>query len=70
MPKVIVDQGACSGSGDCVAMCSEVFEVVSGVSQIVEKYRGEKPTEGTVPEDLECVHKAEERCPFDAITVK
>lgn len=66
----MIDQDACSGSGDCVAICSEVFEVVSGVSQIVEKYRDENPKEGTVPEDLECVHKAEERCPFDAITVK
>lgn len=70
MPKVIIDQESCSGSGDCAALCGEVFEVVSGVSRIVEKYRDDEQTKGTVPEDLDCVFRAEEKCPFDAITVK
>lgn len=70
MLKVIVDQESCSGSGDCAKLCGEVFEVVSGVSRIAEKYRDDNPAEGTVPEDLDCVYRAEEKCPFDAITVR
>ncbi len=70
MPKVIIDQNACSGSGDCVAICDEVFEVVSGVSQIVEEYRDGELSEGTVPDELDCIYKAEEKCPFDAIKVE
>lgn len=70
LPKVIIDQEACSGSGDCVALCSEVFEVVSGVSRIVEKYRDDELTIGKVPENLDCVYRAEEKCPFGAITVE
>ncbi|KXB07890.1 hypothetical protein AKJ56_02190 [candidate division MSBL1 archaeon SCGC-AAA382N08] len=70
MPKVLIDQESCSGSGNCMALCSEVFEVVNGVSQVVEKYRDDNLTEGTVPEEVECVHKAEEKCPFNAILVK
>lgn len=69
MPKVIIDQDACSGSGDCAVICDDVFEVVSGVSRIVAKYREKDESKGTVPEDLDCVYKAEKRCPVDAITV-
>ncbi len=70
MPKVIINQDACSGSGDCAALCGDVFEVVSGVSRIVEEYRDEDETKGTVPEDKDCVYRAEDKCPVDAITVK
>lgn len=70
LPKVIVDQDKCSGSGDCVELCSEVFEVVSGVARIKEKYRDEDSTKGSVPENIECVYRAEEKCPVDAIKTK
>ncbi|KXB06887.1 hypothetical protein AKJ51_02600 [candidate division MSBL1 archaeon SCGC-AAA382A20] len=70
MPKVEINQDYCSGSGNCMAVCSEVFEVVNGLSQIVEEYRGDDITEGTVPEDMECVYKAEKSCPFGSITVE
>lgn len=69
LPKIQIDEEACSGSGDCAKICGEVFEVVSGVSRIAEKYQKGERSKGSVPEEVECVYEAEEKCPFDAIKV-
>ena len=70
--KVVVDWDTCIADGVCYALCPQVFEAgPDGKSQIVEEYRGDKPHEGFVPEDLaDCVDQAKTACPTGAISVE
>ncbi len=68
--KVIIDRETCIGCGAAPALCSEVFELIDdGKNAIVEKYRvNDNPAEGVVPAELEeCVKRAAEGCPVNAI---
>ncbi len=56
---VKVDKGKCIGCGACVSLCSDVFEMKDGKSNVKKQ-----------PEDTECAEDAEEACPVDAITVE
>ena len=69
--KVKVDQDTCIGSATCVGLCGEVFELSeNNKSQLIEKYRGEEPWVGEIPDDLvECAKTAEGSCPVNAIKV-
>lgn len=69
--KVKIDQETCIGSATCVGLCGEVFELDNkNKAQITKKYRGDKPSSGTVPDDVDCVKTAEDSCPVDAIKVE
>lgn len=58
--KMSVDQKACVGSGNCEAMCPEVFEVRDGKSHVKVV---------TVPAHLEDkVQEAVDGCPVGAIS--
>lgn len=72
MSKVKVDKATCIGSGTCVGLCGEVFELGDeGKANITEDYRGDSPYEGEAPDDLsDCVETAEENCPVDAISLE
>ena len=61
--KVKVDQDLCVGTGSCVSLCPEVFEMNdAGVS--VAKV-------DEVPAELEdSAREAAESCPVDAITIE
>jgi ferredoxin len=60
--RVLVDQGACIGAGNCVLSAPEVFD--QGDDGLVVLLDGEPP--GTLEED---VRLAALRCPARAITV-
>lgn len=69
--KVKIDKDACIGSATCVGICGQVFELGGdGKAEITEEYRGEKPIEGEVPNEIECVKNAADSCPVDAILVE
>lgn len=71
MFKVEIDKEGCIGCGTCVGLCGEVFELGDeGKAHIIEDYRSGGSFEGEVPEDMDCVHTAEENCPTDAILVE
>jgi len=57
---VKVDKGKCIGCGACVSLCSDIFELKDGKSNVKEEE----------PEDEECAEEAVEACPVDAITVE
>ncbi|MFP4001486.1 MAG: ferredoxin [Candidatus Natronoplasma sp.] len=70
MKKIKIDQDACIGARVCESVCSEVFEMnPENKSSVVEEYRKGSEDEGEVPDEIECVKKAEEGCPVDAISV-
>lgn len=70
MTEVTIDQEICTAYGTCEALCDEVFELgEAGKAQIVEEYRGEDPTSGNVPDDIDCTGTAVESCPENAISV-
>ena len=55
---VKVNQKTCIGCGNCAAVCSEVFEITDGKSQVKS---------GQENSDAPCVRQAIESCPVDAI---
>ena len=57
--KVVVDQGACIGCGNCEAVCPEVFKLDPDLdkSQVI------KPEGGP-----DCVEDAIDQCPVEAIS--
>jgi ferredoxin len=58
--KLTVDPNLCVGSGNCEAICPQLFKVVDGISQVQV---------GTVPEEEEsCAQEAVEGCPVGAIS--
>ncbi len=70
--KVTINWDTCIADGVCYALCPQVFEAgPDGKAQIVESYRGSKPSEGFVPEDLaDCVEQARTSCPTGSISVE
>jgi len=68
--KVEVDQEECSQCGMCYNdECPEVFdEDMDGIAKIKDEYRIGDPGEGKIPPELkDCVQKAIDSCPTDAI---
>jgi len=71
MVEVTIDQDMCTGCGTCEALCGDVYELdEAGLAQLVEEYRGDDPTTGTVPDDVDCTETGAESCPVDAISVE
>lgn len=71
MKHVEIDKDTCIGCGNCESVCPEVFELGSMVkSTVTEEYRTEEEYLGEVPDDIECLEKAEDECPVDAISVE
>lgn len=75
--KVEVDKNTCQGFGACVELCSKFFKLsdADGKSSFLAK-KAEKVENGKEiviedlnHDDLECVRKAAEACPFNAIHV-
>ncbi len=59
--KVEVDEDICVGTGNCVDTCSEVFELVDGISNVKVD---------VVPEEAEQkVKRAVDECPVSAISI-
>ena len=56
---VKVDKETCIGCGNCVAVCSEVFEMRDGKSYVKEGQAGSKNP---------CIKEAITSCPVDAIS--
>lgn len=58
--KPKVDKGLCIGCGACQALCSEVFKLDDGKSDVIEgvDYKANR----------ECIEKAIENCPVQAIS--
>ena len=68
--KVDIDQEECSQCGLCYNdECPEIFkDGGDGIAQVKEKHRVGGPEMGMVPPELvECVQKAIDACPTDAI---
>lgn len=58
--KVSVDQDVCIGSGNCMAIAPDIFQVKDGVAHV---------RIGTVPEGLEGqAREAMDNCPVQAIS--
>ncbi len=71
MVKVIIDQETCTGCGTCEALCGDVYEMGdNGKAQLVEEYQGDDPSEGEVPDDIDCTETGADSCPVDAISVE
>jgi ferredoxin len=72
--KVTVDRVQCIGCGIAPNLCPQVFVLGddNGMNRVVDEYSEELSAEvsvGLVPEDLrDCVEKAAEACPAQAIT--
>jgi ferredoxin len=59
--KVVVDENACVGTGNCELACPKVFKVVGGVSKVLVD---------VVPKEEEArVKEAVDGCPMDAIHI-
>jgi len=60
--NAIVDEDLCTGCGDCVDICPEVFDLADDVATVIAD---------PVPEDSEdtCQEAADE-CPVDAISIE
>jgi len=56
---VKVDKEKCIGCGSCASTCSEVFKVEEGKAHVVS---------GKESAEDECVQKAIDECPVDAIS--
>jgi ferredoxin len=56
---VSVNQQTCIGCGNCAAVCSKVFELKNGKSQVKK---------GQEKSKLPCVNEAIESCPVGAIS--
>ncbi len=55
----------------CYRLCPYVFEEnAEGKSVLVEEYQQENAHTGEVPDESECVEKAAESCPVDAIELQ
>ncbi|MEN8209023.1 MAG: ferredoxin [Candidatus Fermentibacteria bacterium] len=55
-----VDKELCIGCGACMGLCSEVFEVLDGKSEVIAD---------PVPDEYqECALSAEDSCPAGAIS--
>ncbi|MGD8566385.1 MAG: ferredoxin [Candidatus Bathyarchaeota archaeon] len=73
--KVEISKDACQGFGACVELCSQFFQLSDkdGKSSFLSKRLGQAEREATVedlePDDLACIQKAVEACPFNAIHV-
>ena len=75
--RVEITKSACQGFGACVELCSRFFQLVDtdGKSSFIAKgvknveNGNEVNTEDLEPDDLKCVQKAAEACPFKAIHV-
>ena len=75
--KVEISRNACQGFGACVELCSQFFQLSDrdGKSSFLSKRAGqvesgsEITAEDLEPEDLECIRKAAEACPFNAIHI-
>jgi len=60
--KIIIDEDLCVGCGMCASLCPEVFTLENGKSKLKEGANLEK--------NEECIKKAVENCPVDAISKK
>jgi len=60
--KAIVDAGICTGCGECVDICPEVFELVEGISRV----KGD-PVPAAAEETCRA---AADACPVEAITLQ
>ncbi len=70
MVKVTIDRDACIACGMCYNTCPEVYQDDgSGTAQIIEEYR-ETPSEGYVPDDIDCTQDGADSCPVDAIKLE
>ncbi len=74
--RVIVDINKCIACGLSWTICGEVFEPDpdTGKTTIKNEYRVKETSdymEGVIPDNLyECVKKAMENCPVEAIIIK
>ncbi len=70
--KVRVDLDLCIADGVCYALCPRVYEAgPDGKCQIVREFRGARPNEGIVPDDLkDCAEQGRVACPVGAITIE
>ena len=59
--KVNINEELCVGCGMCASLCPEVFEIENGKSKIKEEVILEK--------HQNCLKKAAENCPVEAIEV-
>lgn len=67
----MIEKDDCISCGTCINLCEDVFTFGDeNLATIVEKYRGETPYKGKVPEDVECVKVAVENCPISCINIK
>ena len=60
--KTIVDADICTGCGECVDICPEVFELVDGISRV-------KVDLVPAAEEETC-RAAADACPVEAITIQ
>jgi ferredoxin len=75
--KVEIHKSACQGFGACVELCSRFFQLsdTDGKSSFLAKENSKVENENEFviedlqPDILECVKKAAESCPFNAIHV-
>ncbi len=75
--QVEIDKSACQGFGACVELCSRFFQLsdtdgkssflVEGAKKVEDG--NEVVTGDLKPDGLECLQKAAEACPFNAIHV-
>ncbi len=59
--KVNINEELCVGCGMCASLCPEVFKIENGKSKIKE--------EATLEKHKNCLKKAVENCPVEAIEV-
>ncbi len=70
--KITIDRDGCIESGNCSAICAEVFELKMGDrASIKQKYQAGGPDKGEAGENLDkCVNDAAGSCPVTVITVE
>jgi ferredoxin len=59
--EVQVDRDVCSGSGLCVRICPEVFELLDGYSTVMR--------EGITDDTVARVEEAVRLCPLEALSI-
>ena len=61
--KVEINKELCIGCGACVAECGEIFEMGDDAKSQIKK-------DADLDKNQECIKKAAEGCPVQAISVK
>lgn len=73
--RVEIDENVCQGFGACVELCPKFFNIsdIDGKSHIQGATRAKRENETFVEalelDQLECIRKAAEACPFKAIQI-